>query len=38
MNIPTNKKPYYKDGGSYYTDKDKVIIKQICNIYYTNGK
>lgn len=31
MNIPTLIKPHYKDGGNYYTKKDKNIIKKICN-------
>lgn len=30
MNIPTNEKPYYKDGGSYYTEQDRKVIKEIC--------
>lgn len=29
MNIPKLEKPYYRDGGSYYTPKDKEIIKEI---------
>jgi hypothetical protein len=31
MNIATNQKPYYKDGGNYYTPEDKDKIKQIQN-------
>jgi hypothetical protein len=29
MNIPTLQKPYYRDGGNYYTPQDKKIIKEI---------
>lgn len=25
------KKPLYYDGGNYYTEKDKKIIKEICD-------
>ena len=29
MNIPKLEKPYYRDGGNYYTPQDKEIIKEI---------
>jgi hypothetical protein len=29
MNIPTNQKTHYKDGGNYYTSEDRDKIKEI---------